>query len=70
MANSQERLASEATLREHFAAMAMQGIMANSGYFEVVADAADMKGVSVEEFISTAAADMADALLSELERTS
>lgn len=58
MANTQgNKLASEATLREHFAAMAMQGIISDLNNHEVMS-VKDMAGDAVI---------YADALLSALE---
>ena len=51
------------TKREHFAAMAMQGLMANPAYPEMVAS-----GVKLDATFTAEAVAFADALIAELNK--
>ena len=56
------------TKREHFASMAMQGLLANSKLPEITAYVTSNFNVSAEQAASMMAIENADALLAELEK--
>lgn len=59
--------ASGMTIREMFAAMAMQGLLTDSGLKKAVYELAKGEGQSPEQYISDMAVEHADALLAALE---
>lgn len=56
------------TKREHFAAMAMQGILANSLIYEAMIPASKHYGVSSSQGTAEFAVTVADALIAELNK--
>ncbi len=58
------------TKREHFAAMAMQGMMANEDALRRMAEGANEEMVGPNYLMASACVTIADALLAELEQKS
>jgi len=56
------------TKREHFAAMAMQGILSNDGMMQTMARQYTNEGISPNDRCASLSVNMADSLLAELEK--
>jgi len=66
---AQEPLNLGLTKREYFAAMAMQGMMANDDALRRMAEAGEAEMISPNTLMASACLLASDALLAELERT-
>lgn len=57
------------TLRQHYAGLAFQGLIANTGITAVAGGVAKSEGITIEQLIARMAVGHTDALIAELEKS-